>query len=131
MAGLLRSARPALAALLTLALVVGVNGFTGAVHSAHHSPALAQAHEHGAHDGGHDRGHGQPDTTPARTPDESCPVADAALHLAAAEVAALPALDFSPAEPGLVAAQLVDAPSLASREPGSGRAPPSLQSPVS
>lgn len=128
MAGLLRSARPALAAFLTLALVVGVNGFAGAVHSAHHSPALAPAHDHDGHDGAHDGGHNQPDSAPAQTPDERCPVADAALHLAAAEVAALPALDFSPAGPGLVAAEFVDAPSLASREPGSGRAPPSLRS---
>src|SRR5438552_2806550 len=50
MSGLLRSARPCVVALLAAALVVGINGFEGAIHSVHHSlvpgvwPALAAAH---------------------------------------------------------------------------------------
>jgi hypothetical protein len=124
MSGLLRSARPCVVALLTAALVLGINGFVGAIHSVHHLPAPVQTHAHGAHDGGH----GQPDPAPADAPNESCPVAAAALHLAATEVAALPALDPSPAEAEMVAPRPQDAPRQASREPGSGRAPPSLRS---
>jgi hypothetical protein len=130
MSGLLRSARPSLVALLAFVLVAGVNGFAGAVHSAHHPAAPADAREHAGHELGHEVEHGQADTAPAGTRDEGCPVADAAMHLAAAGVAALPALDFSPAEAELVAAKPADAPRTPSREPGSGRAPPSLQSPA-
>ncbi len=124
MAGLLRSARPCVVALLTLALVLGINGFVGAIHSVHHLPAPVETHSHGAHDQGHD----QPDPAPAGAPDEGCPVAAAALHLAATEVAALPALDPSPAEAELVAPRQPDKPRPAWREPGSGRAPPSPRS---
>ena len=116
MSGLLRSARPAVVALLTLALVLGVNGFAGADPlGPPPAPARAPAHDHDGHDGAHDGGHDQPDSAPAQTPDESCPVAAAALHLAAAEVAALPALDPSPAGPELVAAEVA------------GRAAPGLE----
>lgn len=128
MSGLLRSARLFVVALLTLALVLGINGFVGAIHSVHHLPAPVETHAHGAHDQGHDRGHGQPDPAPAGAPDPSCPVAAAALHFAATEVAALPALDPSPAEAELVAPRQPDKPRLAWRQPGSGRAPPSLRS---
>jgi hypothetical protein len=128
MSGLLRSARPCVVALLTLALVLGINGFVGAIHSVHHLPAPVETHAHGAHDWGHDGGHDQPDPAPAGAPDESCPVAAAALHLAATEVAALPALDPSPAKPELVAPRQPDQPRPAWRQPGSGRAPPSLRS---
>jgi hypothetical protein len=124
MSGLLRSVRPLVACLLTTVLVLGVNGFVGAIHSAHHMPAPVEAHEHDAHE----HGHGQPDPTPVGSPETSCPVADAALHLAAAGVAALPALEFSTPETELAAACPQNAPRLASREPGSGRAPPSLHS---
>ena len=127
MSGLLRSARPCVAALLTTALVLGINGFVGAIHSVHHLPAPVETHASGAQDQGHDRGHGQPDSAPADAPDESCPVAAAALHLAATEVAALPALDPSPAEAELVAPRQPDKPRPAWSEPGSGRAPPSLR----
>ena len=65
MSGLLRSVRPFVACLLTTALVLGVNGFVGAIHSAHHMPAPVEAHEHDAHD----QGHGRPDPAPASTPD--------------------------------------------------------------
>lgn len=120
MSGLLRSARPSVVALLALALVLGINGFVGAIHSVHHLPAPAESHAHGAHD--------QSDSAPAGSPDKGCPVAAAALHLAATEVAALPALDPSRAEAELAAPRPLDAPRRASREPGSGRAPPSLRS---
>ena len=128
MSGVLRSARPSIVALLTLSLVLGINGFVGAIHSVHHLPAPVETYAPGAHDQGHDRGPGQPDAAPAGAPDQSCPVAAAALHLAATEVAALPALDPSPAEAELVAPRPLDAPRLAWRQPGSGRAPPSLHS---
>jgi hypothetical protein len=120
MSGLLRSARPCVAALLTTALVLGINGFVGAIHSVHHLPAPVETHAHAAH--GH--GHGKQ----APTPDETCPVAAAALHLAAAEVEALPVLDPSPIDAELVAPGAQDALRAAWREPGSGRAPPSLRS---
>jgi hypothetical protein len=128
MSGLLRSARPCVAALLALALVLGINGLVGAIHSVHHLPAPVETHSHGVHGQGHDGGHGQPDPAPAGSADQSCPVAAAALHLAATEVAALPALDPSPAEAELVAPRQQDKPRLAWRQPGTGRAPPSLRS---
>ena len=124
MSGLLRSVRPCVVALLTTALVLGINGLVGAIHSVHHLPAPAETHAPGAHD----RGHGQPDPAPAGEPAESCPVAAAALHLAATELAVLPVLDPSPAEAELVAPRPLDAPRLAWKQPGSGRAPPFLHS---
>jgi len=128
MSGLLRSVRPCVVALLTTALVLGINGLVGAIHSVHHLPAPVGTHAHDVHDWGHDRGHGQPDPAPAGAPDESCPVAAAALHLAATEVATLPALDPAAAEAEMVAPRPLDAPRLAWRQPGTGRAPPSLHS---
>ena len=122
MSGLLRSARPCVAALLTLALVLGINGFAGAIHSVHHLPAPVETRSQDAH--GHGRGEQAP--VPAGMPDETCPVAAAALHLAATEVEALPVLDPAPAEAELVAPVPQDAPRAAWREPGSGRAPPSV-----
>jgi hypothetical protein len=128
MSGLLRSVRPCVVALLTTALVLGINGFVGAIHSVHHLPAPVETHAHDAHDQGHNGGHGQPDPAPAGSPDKGCPVAAAALHLAATEVAAPPALDPSRAEAELVAPRQQDKPRQAWRQPGSGRAPPSLRS---
>ena len=124
MSGPLRSARPCVAALLTLALVLGINGFAGAIHSVHHLPAPVETRSHDAHD--HGRGELAP--VPAGMPDQTCPVAAAALHLAATEVEALPVLDPAPAEAELVAPRQQGKPRLAWREPGSGRAPPSLHS---
>jgi hypothetical protein len=124
MSGLLRSARPSIAALLAVAFVLGINGFDGAIHSAHHLPAAVETHEHDAHD----RGHGQPDPAPAGAPDESCPVAAAALHLAATAAEALPALAPSPVDTELIALEPQDAPRSAWRGPGSGRAPPFVRS---
>jgi len=124
MSGLLRSARPCIAAPLTLALVLGINGFAGAIHSVHHLPALVETHSHDAH--GHR--HGEQAPVPADAPDETCPVAAAALNHAATAVEALPVLDQSPTDAELVAPGAQDAPRTAWREPGSGRAPPSLHS---
>lgn len=124
MSGLLRSARPCGIALLTAALVLGVNGFVGAIHSAHHLPPPIETHAQGAHE--HD--HGQPAQAPAGASDESCPVAAAALHPAATDGAALHALDSSPAEAALLAFRQPDKPRPAFRGPGSSRAPPSLRS---
>src|ERR1700687_2702766 len=76
MSGLLRSARPFLIALLATALVVGSNGLDGAIHSVHHPLAPVLSHERDGH--GHE-GQG----APAGAPDETCPVAAAAPHLAA------------------------------------------------
>ena len=114
MSGLLRPARPCVVALLTLAFVLGINGFVGAIHSVHHLPAPVETRSHDAH--GH--GHGEQAPVPAGTPDETCPVAAAALHLAATAVAALPALDPSPAEAELVAPRQPDKPRPAWSEPG-------------
>ena len=121
MSGLPRSARCSLVGLLALVLVLGVNGFVGAIHSAHHLPAPAKALAHHAH------GHGDNEQapTPAGGPQESCPVAAAALHLAGTAVEALPALQLSPAEAGLVALGPQDSPRAAWKEPARGRAPPS------
>lgn len=124
MSGLLRSARPCVVALLTTALVLGINGFVGAIHSVHHLPALTETHSHDA-DG---RGHGGQAPAPAGTPDETCPVAATALHLAATEVEALPGLDPSPVDAQLVPPGAQDAPRPAWREPAHGRAPPSFHS---
>jgi hypothetical protein len=123
MSGLLRSARPCVAAPLTLALVLGINGFVGAIHSVHHIPALVETRSHDAH--GH--GHGEQSPVPAGAPDETCPVAAAALHLAATAVAALPVLDRAPAGAEMVEPGPKDALRAAWREPGSGRAPPSFR----
>ena len=122
MSGLLRSARPSIVALLTTALVLGINGFVGAIHSVHHLPAQAQAHD----DPGH--AHDEQGGAPADTPGETCPIDAAALQISATEVAALAALDPWPAETELVAPEPQDAPRHAFREPGSGRAPPSVRS---
>jgi hypothetical protein len=111
-------------ALLSLALVLGINGFVGAIHSVHHLPAPVETRSHDAH--GH--GHGDETPVPAGTLDQTCPVAAAALHLAATEVEALPVLDPSPIDAELVASGAQDALRAAWREPGSGRAPPSYRS---
>lgn len=120
MSGLLRSARPCVAALLTLALVLGINGLVGAIHSVHHLPAPMETRSHGEH--------GDQAPAPAGTPHETCPVAAAALHLAATEVETLPGLDLLPIDAELVAPGAQDALRGAWREAGSGRAPPFLRS---
>ncbi len=124
MSGLLRSARPSLVALLATALVMGVNGFEGAVHSVHHLPAHVEAH---AHDyTGH--GHHEQGEPPVRETAEACYVAAAASHAAATSVEPPAALALAPAALELVALGAPGAPRISGREPGSGRAPPSLRS---
>lgn len=115
MSGLLRSPRPCVVALLTSALVLGINGFVGAIHSVHHLPAQAQAHDE---QGG----------APAGAPDETCPVAAAASHIVATAVEPPPVLGPVSPSARLRTPGLRDAPRLAWREPGSGRAPPSPRS---
>jgi hypothetical protein len=124
MSGLLRSARPGVVALLTFVLVLGINGLLGAIHSVHHLPTPLEARSHDTQ--GH--GHGGQAPAPAGAPDETCPVAAAALHLAATAVAGPPVPAPLTAEAELEAAGPQDAPRAAWREPGSGRAPPSLRS---
>jgi hypothetical protein len=123
MSGLPRSARPCVVALLTLVLVLGINGFLGAIHSVHHLTAPLTTRPHDAQ--GH--GHGGQAPSPASAPDETCPVAAAALHLAATAVAAPSLPTPLTAEAELAAPGTQDAPRAAWREPGSGRAPPSLR----
>jgi hypothetical protein len=128
MSGVTKSTRSCVVALVTTALVLGINGFVGAIHSVHHLPAAGEPHSHGEADQGHDREEGRPHPAAPGAPDTSCPVAAAALHLAAIEVAALPVLAPSSAEAEVVAPRAQNSPRQASREPGSGRAPPSFLS---
>jgi len=121
MLGLPRSARRSLVALLVPLLMLGVNGFVGAIHSAHHLPAPAKALVHQTHDRGQ-HGHAP---APTSSSQEACPVAAAVLHLAGTGVEALPSLELSPAEAGLVALGLQDSSRAAWKEPACGRAPPS------
>jgi hypothetical protein len=120
MSGLLRWARPCVVGLLTLALVVGINGFVGAIHSVHHLSAPVTASAHDAESHGHDGG----DATPAGGPQAPCPLAAAALHLAATAVEALPGLELAQAGARLVALGPQDEPRAAWTEPARGRAPP-------
>jgi len=112
-------------ALLTALLVLGVNGFEGAIHSVHHLPASpaptkAPAHDYSSH--GHD-GHGDaPD--PGR--EEPCSIAAATSHASAASVEPPTALAPVPIALEPVALGATDPPRTAWREPGSGRAPPSV-----
>ena len=115
MAGLLRSARPFILGASCLALVLGINGLEGAIHSVHHLPAQAHAHDE---QGG----------APADTPEQTCPVAAAASHIAATAIEPPPVLGPASALARLGTPGHEGAPRLASREPGSGRAPPSLRS---
>jgi hypothetical protein len=123
MSGLLRFARPCFVALLTAALMLGANGLVGAIHSVHHLPAPAANRSLDAR--GH--GHGEQVPAPAGAPDQTCPIAAAALHLAASGVEAPAVLDPLPIDAELVAPGAQDALRAAWREPGSGRAPPFLR----
>ena len=109
MSGPLHSTRVCVVALLALALVLGVNGFMGAIHSAHHLPAPTESHEHDA-------------------PDKSCPVAAAVVHLSAIMVEAAPIPGVLSPVARLVLPGTPDCRRSARREPASGRAPPSLRS---
>lgn len=124
MSGLLRSARPCVVALLAAALVVGINGFEGAIHSVHHSLVPVESH-------GHDVGHGHDSEgrqAPAGATDEGCPVAAAALHLAATTTEAPPVLGALSPVADLVTLGTPDGPRIIWREPAHGRAPPSFRS---
>jgi len=125
MSGLFRSARLCVAALLTTALVLGIHGFVGAIHSVHHLPALAQSHDHYA--AGHSRDHGE-SGAPADSSDETCPIAAAALELETAAVETPPAFVPSPAQATLVTLGQQDKPRAAWKESARGRAPPFLRS---
>ena len=123
MSDLSRWARPCVVALLTIALVLGINGFVGAIHSVHHLPAPAVAHTDTEGSQGHE--HDEPGPTPAGGPQESCPVAAAALHLVATAIEAPQGLQLAPAEAELVAFGSRAAPRAAWQAPARGRAPPS------
>ena len=110
-------------ALLALTLVIGMNGFDGAIHSVHHLPAPVESHEHDGH--AHD---GEGHRAPAGVPDETCPVAAAALHLCATTAEAPPVLDALSPVALLVTLGTPDGPRIIWREPAHGRAPPSLRS---
>jgi hypothetical protein len=109
MSGPLHSTRACVVALLALVLVLGVSGFLGAIHSAHHLPGPAESHQHDA-------------------PDKSCPVAAAALHLSATMVEEAPTPGALSPVARLVLPGTPDCPRSDRREPASGRAPPSLRS---
>ena len=129
MSRLIRMCRASAAGLLAAALVIGVNGFEGAIHSVHHLPAPVDAHAHDVTSDGHDERPGSPVSgTPASGKEIPCSVAAAASQASATSVE-------GPATPAPVAAALglvtLGAPDpvrTAWREPGSGRAPPSIRS---
>ena len=123
MSGLLRLTRPWVVALLATALVVGINGLEGAIHSVHHPLVSVEIHEHDGH--GHD---GEGRGAPAGAPDETCPVAAAALHLAATTTEAPPVPGALSPVALLVTLGAPDGPRVIWREPAHGRAPPSLSS---
>ena len=124
MSGLFRSARPLVVTLLAVALVLVINGLEGAIHSAHHLPAPVETH--GQVDPGHR--HDPQRGAPVPGTEEPCAVAAAASHIAATAVEAPPALVPVPAALELVALGAPNAPRIAWREPGSGRAPPLVRS---
>jgi hypothetical protein len=110
-------------ALLATALVIGVNGFEGAIHSVHHLPAPVQApaHDYTGH------GHDEQGDSPLPATEEPCSLAAGASHgsATAAESPVVPAMEPTALE--LVAQGAPDPPRTAWRKPGSGRAPPSLR----
>src|SRR5262245_7605276 len=87
MSRLIRMCRASAAALLAAALVIGVNGFEGAIHSVHHLPAPVGAHEHDVTSDGHDVQQDSPVSgTPASSTDVPCSVAAAASQASATSV---------------------------------------------
>src|SRR5437762_5818286 len=97
MSSLLRSARPGVVTLLALALLLGMSGLDGAIHSVHHLSSIWMAHV--AEADGHVDGQ---DEAPVGATDESCHVAAAASHLAAIEVEALSVIARTTAESSTV-----------------------------
>jgi hypothetical protein len=126
MSGLLRSARPSVVAFLAAAVVFGINGFEGAIHSVHHLPAPPASIDAHAHDF---TGHGHDEQGDSQVPgtEERCSVAAAASHASATAVEPPAVLAMAPTALELVALGVLDPPRSAWREPGSGRAPPSLR----
>jgi hypothetical protein len=128
MSRLIRMCRASAAALLAAALVIGVNGFEGAIHSVHHLPAPVDAHAHDVTSDRHDEQPGSPVSgTPTSGKEVPCSIAAAASQASATSVE-------PPATPapvatafGLVALGAPDPVRTAWREPGSGRAPPSIR----
>src|SRR5262249_46870049 len=125
----IRMCRVSATALLAAALVIGVNGSGGRIHSGHHLPAPVDAHAHDVTSNGHDERPGSPVSgTPASGTEIPCSVAAAASQASATSVE-------PPATPvpvatvlALVALGAPDPVLTAWREPGSGRAPPSIRS---
>jgi hypothetical protein len=123
MSCLFRSMRPGVVTLVALALLLGINGFEGAIHSVHHLPPIAMPHaaEADSHEGGQDE-------VPAGATGESCQVAAAASHLTAIAVMALPVVGPSTAESAMVVLEPHDSPRLMQGKPAHERAPPSPRS---
>jgi hypothetical protein len=124
MSRLIRTCRASAAALLAAALVIGVNGFEGAIHSVHHLPAPVEAHAHDVTSHGHD----EQGDLPVSGTEKPCSVAVAASQASATSVE--PPATPAPVDTalGLVALGAPDPVRTAWREPGSGRAPPSIRS---
>src|SRR6266496_3972535 len=98
MSSLLRSGRPGVVTLLALALLLGMNGLEGAIHSVHHLSSIGTAHAAEA-----DRHADGQNEAPVGATEEGCQVAAAASHLAAIVVEALPVIGPSTAESPMVA----------------------------
>jgi len=123
MSSLLRSARPGVVTLLALAILLGMNGLDGAVHSVHHLSSIWMAHVAEAE--GHED---EQNEVPVGATEESCLVAAAASHLAAIEVETLSVIGPSTAESPMVVRGPQDTSRLTQGEPAHERAPPSLRS---
>jgi hypothetical protein len=123
MSSLLRSARPGVVTLLALALLLGMNGLDGAIHSVHHLSSSWMAHVAEAE--GNEDGQNE---APVGATDESCHVAAAASHLAAIEVEALSVTGPSTVESPMVVLGPQDTSRLTQGKPAHERAPPSLRS---
>jgi len=123
MSSLLRPARPGVVTLLALALLLGMNGLDGAVHSVHHLSSSWMAHVAAA-----ESHEDEQNEVPVGATEESCHVAAAASHLAAIEVEALSIMGPSTAVSPLVVGGPQDTSRLAQGKPAHERAPPSLRS---
>jgi hypothetical protein len=122
MSRLIRMCRASAAALLAAALVIGVNGFEGAIHSVHHLSAPVDAHDVASH--GHDDQH----DSPVSETEKPCSVAAAASQASATSVEGPATAAPVATALGLVTLRAPDPVRTAWREPGSGRAPPSIRS---
>ena len=123
MSSVLRPGRPGVVTLLALALLLGMNGLDGAIHSVHHLSSIWMAHIAEAE--GHED---EQNEVPVGATEESCHVAAAVSHLAAIEVEALPVIGPSTAENPMVVRGPQDTSRLTQGKPAHERAPPSLRS---